>query len=162
MDGLTIQVGGLIVKSNVWAIIALVFLVWAVAASAGLAYYYQTSETQQRTINSLNSLITTTTYRFNLAINYGNGTVTWYNNTVIPIGFTLLNATEKVATVQYDSSDFGVFITGINGVNQDPATSRYWVYDSLVNGTWEPVWISAAIYQVQQNDTLMWSLKSFA
>lgn len=149
-------------KSNIWAAIALVFLVWAVAATAGMAYYYQTSDGQQRTINSLNSLLTTTTYRCNLAINYNNGTTVWHNGTVIPIGFTLLNATQKVATLQFDSSDFGIFVTAINGVSQDPAASKYWVYDALVNGTWEPVWVSAAIYQVQHNDTIMWTLKSFA
>jgi hypothetical protein len=149
-------------KSNTWAAIALIFLIWAVGATAGMAYYFQTSSTQQRTIDSLNSLITETTYKFNLAINYGNGTTVWHNGTVIPIGFTLLNATQEVATVQFDSSDFGIFITGINGVNQDTASSKYWVYDALVNGTWEPVWVSAAVYQVQHNDTLMWSLKSFS
>jgi len=148
------------VKSNMWAAIALIFLIWAVGATAGMVYYYQTSDTQQRTINSLNSLIQTTTYKCNLAINYGNGTTVWHNNTVVPIGFTLFNATQKVATLDYQTT-FGIFVTGINGVSQDPAAAKFWVYDQLVNGTWEAIWIGAAEYQVQNNDTIMWSLKTF-
>jgi hypothetical protein len=147
-------------KSNMWAAIALIFLIWAVGATAGMVYYYQTSDTQQKTINSLNSLLQTTTYKCNIAINYGNSTIIWHNNTVIPIGFTLFNATQKVASLQYQTT-FGIFVTAINGVSQDTAAGKYWVYDGLVNGTWEAIWIGAAEYQMQNNDTIMWSLKTF-
>lgn len=147
-------------KGNMWAAIALIFLIWAVGATVGMVYYYQTSTNQQRTIDSLNSLILTTTYKCNIAINYGNGTTVWHNNTVIPIGFSLLNATQKVASLQYETT-WGIFVTAINGVAQDPATNRYWVYDALINGTWEPIWVGAAEYQVQNSDTIMWSLKTF-
>jgi hypothetical protein len=143
-----------------WAAIALIFLIWAVGATAGMVYYYQTSDNQQRTINSLNSLISTTTYKCNLAINYGNGTTIWYNNTVIPIGFSLFNATLKVASVEYVTTS-DIFITAMNGVSQDTRAGRYWVYDSFVNGTWEIIWLSVTQYQVQNNDTIMWSLKTF-
>lgn len=143
-----------------WAAIALIFLIWAVGATAGMVYYYQTSDTQQKTITSLNSLLQTTTYKCNLAINYGNGTVVWHNNTVIPIGFNLFNATQKIATLEYVTTS-DIFITAINGVSQDFGASKYWVYDRLVNGTWEIVWVSVTQYQMQNNDTIMWSLKTF-
>ncbi len=49
--------------------------------------------------------------------------------------------------------DYGVFITGINGVANDPATGRYWTY--TVNG--QSATVGADQYQLKDGDQVQWS-----
>jgi hypothetical protein len=148
-------------KINVWQVIAVVFLIWAVAGSALAANYYQTSQNQQTIIYNLQSVLAATTMNVSIQINYGNGTVQWSNNTVVPIGVKLLNATQMVATVNSSTSSLGTFVTGINGVFQDTAANKYWVYNSW-NGTgWDIVWVGAADYQLHSNEIIQWYLMQF-
>jgi hypothetical protein len=160
MDGLSIH-NVIDMKANIWAVISIVFLIWAVVATVGAANYYQISQTQQTTISNLQSLVNNLGIKVNIAINYGNGTIDWHNDTYIPIGFSLFNATQKVATLDYTSSALGIFVTGINGVSQDVTANRYWVYDTWSNGEWEIVWTAALNYVLHDNEIVMWSLKQF-
>jgi len=160
MDGLSIH-NVIDMKANIWVVISLVFLIWAVGATAGAVNYYQISQNQQTTISNLQSLVNNLGIKVNIAINYGNGTIEWHNDTYIPIGFSLFNATQKVATLNYTTSPLGTFVTGINGVSQDVAANRYWVYDTWSNGKWEIVWIATTDYALHDNEIVMWSLKQF-
>lgn len=61
-------------------------------------------------------------------INYGNGTLTWYNETNIPAGWNFYNLTLHIANSHvdgyFDSTLREHFVTGINGVENQPP--RYW------------------------------------
>ena len=70
------------------------------------------------------------TVTVNIGINYGSGAVEWHNGTVVPLGEFLLNATMRVATVEFmnfpsfsGSGLPGAFVTGINGVSQNPSAN---------------------------------------
>lgn len=140
---------------NSWQIISVIFLVWAIAGSMLAVNYYQTSQQQQTIIDNLT---TGTIIRANLAVNYGNGTIVWFNNTLIPYDYTLLNLTQKVATVNYSIAGTDVFVNSINGV-QGGIGGKYWVYD-VWNGTaWDIVWTSCNKLVIHYNDIVMWSLK---
>ncbi|MDD1766873.1 MAG: hypothetical protein LUQ00_03050 [Candidatus Methanomethyliaceae archaeon] len=142
---------------NTWQIISVIFLAWAIVGSIFAANYYQISQQQQTIIDNL---ATGTIIRANLAINYGNGTVVWFNNTLIPYDYTLLNLTQKVATVNYTISGTDVFVNSINDV-QGGTGGKWWVYD-VWNGTaWDIVWISCNKLVIHYNDIVMWSLKQF-
>jgi hypothetical protein len=78
------------------------------------------------TLSSLNDI----SYKVNILIKYSNGTKTWHNQTIIPIGWSLFNATLKVTggKVEGSWSSFGVFVTSINGVSGTgpKARARIW------------------------------------
>ncbi len=71
----------------------------------------------------------------NLLIDFGNGTRLWFNNTILPYGSSLLNATlVKAQPVKYTVSDMGVFVDEIMGVpNSHP---WYWLWWRFEDNQW--------------------------
>lgn len=51
----------------------------------------------------------------------------------------------------------GGFVTSINGVSQDTAANKYWMY--YING--ELAQVGAGTYIVQEGDEITWKLESF-
>ena len=147
-------------KTNMWVIVSVIFLVWAVGASTIAASYFQTAQNQQKTITSLQALIDEVSIKASIAINYGNGTVVWYNNTVFPIDVSLFNATTKIANVTYYTS-FDIYVTGINGVMQDPSSNKYWIFKIWTNDTWVIDWTPATAYILSHNEPIMWTLETW-
>lgn len=161
-------------RANAWSLISIALLVWAVLASAAAANYYMSSTNDQKTIAGLNSIIQDISTKFNLTvsengtilikvnlgINYGNGTIDWHNGT-IPYGLPLFNATLQIANVTYDVYPFGLLITAINGVYQNPSSNQYWVYEGWDNGEWAAIWIGSTEYTLHPGETIMWVLKQF-
>jgi len=106
-----------------------------------------------------------TTVTVNIGINYGNGTITWHNGTVVPSGEFLLNATMRVATVEFTNySGFtgpglpGAFATSINGVAQNPAANLYWTYWVYNPQTqqYEMGQVGAGSYALTSDQTVQW------
>jgi hypothetical protein len=104
------------------------------------------------------------TVTVNIGINYGNGTIEWYNGTV-PSGEFLLNATMRVATVEFTNySGFtgpglpGAFVTSINGVAQNPAANLYWTYWVYNPQTQQYVMgqVGAGSYALTSDQTVQW------
>ena len=95
----------------------------------------------------------------NIAINYGTGPIEWHNNTAIPRNENLLNATMRVATVKFSSyPGLGAFITGINGVDQNPAANLYWtfwVYNPQAR-QYELPPVGASTYLLASDQTVQW------
>jgi hypothetical protein len=112
-------------------------LIWAISASVVSAYLYNQNITMQRKLVSLESKFEKleTYYTVYLIINYSNGTVDKFklyvqdgvNNTV----FDILQAVAKIDYTYYES--FGdVMIDAINGLQNNPSESYYWLF--YVNG----------------------------
>jgi hypothetical protein len=63
-----------------------------------------------------------TTLTVNICIDYGNGTIEWYNETVIPAGSSLFQLTQKVASIDftYDAlmKPGHIRVTSINNANE--------------------------------------------
>jgi hypothetical protein len=161
MDGLTIQIGGNGMKPNTWAAIALVFLIWAVGTSAGLVYYYQMSQNQQKVIDSLESIVDSTTMQVNIGIKYGNGTMVWYNDTYVPLGVNAFNATLKVATLNYTVYAWGIYVNGVNGVMENISAQESWFYYNWVNGTKTSPTVGVTEYILTNGETLTWEYESW-
>jgi len=68
--------------------------------------------------------------KVNLCIDYGNGTLFWYNDTSVPSGSTLFDLTRKIATVDPtyspDMAPGHIFINSINGWAQGWWIWYYW------------------------------------
>lgn len=100
------------------------------------------------------------TLKVSLLVKYDNGTKRWFNNTLVPIGWTLFNLTLYAlgGNVDYQSYPFGVFITGISGVKQHG--NHYWFWYR-----WDPEtrdWVigetGADSYVLKRDDVLAWYL----
>lgn len=99
------------------------------------------------------------TVTVNIGINYGSGSVGWHNDTIVPYGQDLLNATMQIATVESVSyAGLGAFVTGINGVRQDPAANLYWTYWVYNPETeqYEMPQVGASSYALTSNQTIQW------
>lgn len=100
---------------NKWALVALVVLCWAIAASFKASQYsYQYTDLLAKVKNTM---ITA-----NLGLDYGNGSATrWFNGTRISAGSTLLSLTELVASVNYTRR--------IHGWNNEGERCSVWFFD---------------------------------
>ncbi|MEM0007138.1 MAG: hypothetical protein QXH03_03425 [Candidatus Bathyarchaeia archaeon] len=96
--------------------------------------------------------------RVNICINYAewNGTSVWYNNTFVPLGCSLLNATQMVAVVSftywesYDAS----FVDAINNIAN--SGGRYWMWYRWTGSRWEYGHVGADKYVLSPEETVMW------
>ena len=95
---------------------------------------------------------------------YGQGTVTGMliienGGTIrreadIPEGSNVLDLM-TVCGIPFEGQ--GGFVTSINGISQDEAANKYWIY--YINGEYAPV--GASEYIVQDGDEILWKLESF-
>ena len=132
----------------------LAVLVWAALTTTLFGYYYLRF---QEYVN-LSREYEAVTMRVNIAIDYGNGTKVWYNNTLVPLGATLLNATETVADVQ--STPYpqyqAVFIDAINGIPTTETHYWWWKYWDAEANEWKDGEKGADIYNLKPQETVMW------
>lgn len=96
--------------------------------------------------------------RVNICIDYKewNGTVVWYNDTIVPLRCNLLEATKKVAVVNYTYWPVyhASFVDAINGVWRD--NTRFWMWYRWVNDKWEYGTCGADLYILSDGEILMW------
>ncbi|MGQ4913158.1 MAG: DUF4430 domain-containing protein [Candidatus Asgardarchaeia archaeon] len=135
-------------NKKVW-IVAIVLLIWALGATSAAAYYYQQYTAIQ---TSYNNLVTGKMF-VSIGIDYGNGTVEWYNNTIVPQNVTAFDVLLLVAEVNFTTSSWGVFVNAINGVeNNVTMANHWWMY--YVNG--EMPMVAADRYILHANDIVLW------
>lgn len=100
----------------------------------------------------------------NICINYKewNGTVVWYNNTLVPLGCNLLNATQRVAVVNYTYSPSyeASFVNAINNIWN--SGNNYWIWYLWTGNSWEYGPVGADIYILSPNETVMWRYENIA
>ena len=102
------------------SILQIVLLIWAISASVSAAHFYVQNDANSRALASYQS----NTMLVDVGFNYGNGTIEWHNDTILALNSTAFDA--LVATVQnlnYTTSEYGIFIEGINGVQNE---THYW------------------------------------
>ncbi len=103
----------------------------------------------------------------NICIDYGNGTVVWYNDTRVPLGATLFNATSEVAVLNYTvwnlpgygyPDDKAIFIDAINGVWNDYQANKYWQWYYWDGSQWVlgPVGCNHPDATVEDGGIYMW------
>ena len=93
-----------------------------------------------------------------IRVDFGDDTVTWFNDTRVPLGTHFLNATGIVSELELQSSEWGVFVTSIDGVGGD--ANSFWLWDYYDEG-WQMGPVGADKWIVHDGDILSWTYTSF-
>jgi len=171
---------------NVQRVLLIVLLIWSIISTSTTVYYYIELENSRRAyrrlceeVESLHgeleklgikikewedlySRLKAKVIVVNIGIDYGNNTCVWYNNTLLPVGSTVLSATIQVATVEYKLGAWGAYVTSINGVKEriiTPGKEGYswiWLFYNTTSGKleWGPV--AADRYKLSDGDIIVW------
>jgi hypothetical protein len=133
------------VRKRTFVFVVLALLVWSVVATSFAGYYYSTySDLLGKTYKSI--------IHVNIGINYGNGTVEWFNGTEARAGDTLSNVTMRIANYTVDPS--GAFVNSINGVSY--SGSYYWIWWMWTTWGWFDGKVGADRYAVGDGEILCW------
>jgi len=136
-------------------------IAWAVAASTWVALLQIENWSLRRELEAREKLLGNLVL-VNLGIDYGNGTVVWYNNTLLPRGATPLSALVAVATVEYKVySGMGVYVTSVNGVEEkilskSEGYSWLWYIFDREKGQLVPGSVAADRYKLASGDVILW------
>jgi hypothetical protein len=93
-----------------------------------------------------------------IRVDYGDDAVTWFNDTRVPLGTDFLNATGMISDLEVQSSDWGVFVSSIDGVGGD--ADSFWLWDYYEDG-WQMGPVGADQWIVHDGDILSWTYTSF-
>lgn len=143
-------------------VLAFILLVWAIIASTAAAYYYGGHVKYKTLFEGVSSRLSEVSVSVNIALDYNNGTRTWYNNTVLPLGATLLNATLKIAEVDYTIGKYGAFINSINNVENNIEKNMYWLWWKWSGDKWKIGEVACDRYMLKDEDTIIWIYQSTA
>ena len=123
-----------------------------------LTYWLQQYETEKQNLTSLLQQYESCIMRVNICIDYGNGTVLWHNQTIVPLGCNLLQATRMVAVVNstYWPAYRASFVDAINGVWNKGAYYWMWYYWDKDSKTWKYGNCGADLYVLSDGETVRW------
>ncbi len=93
-----------------------------------------------------------------IRVDYGDDSVTWFNDTRVPLGTDFLNATGMISDLEVQSSDWGVFVSSIDGVGGE--ADSFWLWDYYEDG-WQMGPVGADQWIVHDGDILSWTYTSF-
>jgi hypothetical protein len=90
-----------------------------------------------------------------LGINYGNGTVQWFNETEVRSGDTFLDVTKQVAIANYTDYGYGSLVNSINDVNSTSSEAWiWWIWNQQFGWSQGPV--ASDKYVLGNNETAYW------
>lgn len=115
----------------------------------------------------LTGMLKENTIEVNVLVNFGNGTRTWYNATVLPSGSSMYNTTTRLfgTDVVATFSQYGVMVSEIAGVgtSQDHPNS-YWVWFrwDQTSRTWIMGDTAADQHRLSPAETVAWAFVDFS
>ena len=141
---------------NIWIWVAAALLCTTIGASY-FALNFQSQAVKLRTdYDALLSDIEDLTISIDLLIDYGDGKIVWINDTRVPLDANLLRATEILADIEYSTSEFGAFVTKIDGVGDEPTKFWLWFYYDVEEGGWIYGPSAADFWVLHDGDVLAW------
>lgn len=144
---------------NKWFTISLVLLCAFTYSCLISVYFYGqyliAQENYQNTLSALDDI----SYKVNILVEYGD-TKTWYNETIVPVGCSLLNATSKATggEVAGETLSFGFLVKSIGGVYATQSNSWLWFSWNKVEMRWTQGPSSSDAYLMKQGDVVAWLL----
>ncbi len=119
-------------SKNIWMWAAAALLCTTIGASY-FALNYQSQNTRlQADYEALLEDVDGLTITIDMMIDYGDDNVVWLNDTRVPLDVNLLKALELLADIEYTTSEFGAFVTLVDGVGDDPPKYWLWFYYDLL------------------------------
>lgn len=103
-------------------------------------------------------------YNVDILIKYENGTKVWYNQTTIPIGWSLFNATLKITNgnVIYSTAFGSPYITTINGVKSIGSFAWIWYTWNSSSAKWTVGATGSNEYILRDKDVAAWYLANIS
>lgn len=140
--------------------VVLIFTALLAGETLYLAGLRRQLDTLTQEVEALRSSVEPITLRASLLVKYDNGTEEWFNSTLVPVGWTLFNLTLYAlgGRVDYQVHPFGVFVTGINGVNQHGDYYWFWYRWDPEARDWTLGETGADSYILKRGDVLAWYL----
>jgi len=138
-----------------------------VVAQVGAYYYLQRSyggalSTSSAQCSSNNSSQGTSVVETNTLINYGNGTIRWYNETNIPSTWNFYQLTLHLANGNVEQQCYGApynehYVTGISNIrDQSPFYWTVWIFCQSQNA-WTTSPVGADLIRLSNGETLAWA-----
>ena len=141
--------------------VAAALLCTTIGASYLAVNYLSRAQQLQTDYEALLEDVEDLTMCVNIKIDYGGGTIEWYNNTRVPLDANLLTATQVVVSVEYSTSELGTFVDKIENVGGDLNTYWGWHYFDVDSGTWEFGPVGCDSWVLHNGDIVSWVYSSF-
>lgn len=158
-------------RNPIFYLVLLLVAATIISVQAGAYYYFQTfySGANDGSTSSVSPSVpcngvlpeTIESVTVSTLINYGNGTNKWYNETGVPATWNFYEFTLFLAGCNVEAQYYGIplnehFVTGINGVrNNPPFYWTLWVYCQKDNA-WSVSRVGADLIKMVGNPILAW------
>ena len=135
-------------------------LLGVVTLTSSLAgyYYYQYSITERAYDNVIESF-EGFPIRVNIIINFGNGTILSFNNTMVPVGWNMYDVTLLVSNGRIEDTYYPEFdavlvmsIMGVGGSENTDFTWSAWYYDD----EWKILDVGTNLFVLKEGQTVAW------
>jgi len=148
-------------RNSAWLWVSAAFMCTTILASYAAISFYSQAESYKKNYQVLLEDLESLTILVDIKIDYGNGTVVWYNDTRVPLNSTLLAATKIVSSVDYTTSALGAFVDNINGVGDDPRIFWLWYFWDCQSRKWESGPVGSGQWMLQSGDVVSWICTPF-
>ena len=150
-------------------------LIWAIMGTVVAGYYFVQYDNYQREYNTLidlfgadiegiSAVLEGVSLEANILLNFGNGTKTWHNNTVLPLGSTAFTAIYYLADdINYTDygGDLGILVTSINGVANNSTHGWFYWYWNPQYSKWMLPEYSSAKHILHKGETIAFAYTSY-
>jgi len=96
------------------------------------------------------------TINIDLLIDYGDGNVVWLNDTRVPLDVNFLKALELLAEIEYTTSEYGAFVTKVDGIGDDPTKYWLWFWYDTEAESWAYGPSAADFWVLHDGDVVSW------
>jgi len=148
-------------KNSLFVWTTALFVITTIVAAYSSVYYYNQAQTYKDSYEKLSSDLAGLTMHVSMRLEFGNGTVRWFNGTRVPLNSTILTATKLTVPTEYSVSDLGAFVTAISGVSG--GTHHYWgwsYYDAKAK-SWAMGPVGSNAWVLHNGDLFAWTYTSF-
>ncbi len=143
-------------SKNIWMWAAAALLCTTIGASYFALNYQSQNVKLQDDYAALLTDVEDLTVRINMKIDYGDGNVVWFNDTRVPLDVTLLKALELFSEIEYTTSEYGAFVTKVDGVGDDPTKFWLWFFYEAEVGSWAYGPSAADFWILHDGDVVSW------
>ncbi len=124
-------------------------------------FYYSQAQSYKSDYESLSKELVGISMRVNVKLDYGNGTVMWFNSTRVPMNATVLTVSKMDLDVKYSVSDLGAFVTSINGINGGSHHYWAWNYYEKSSKAWVLGPVGSDKWVLHDGDFVAWTYTVF-
>ncbi len=137
------------------------FVVTTILAAYSAFYYYGQAQTYRDNYDKLSKDMTGLTMYVSMKLDYGNGTVRWFNGTRVPLNSTVLTATKLSVLTEYQVSSLGSYVTALDGVNGDAHHYWGWSYWDTTKKSWIMGPVGSDAWALHDGDLYSWTYTYF-